>query len=127
MRRAGSCPRCATSSSERGEDVWLREGGLLKVAATEAEDAAVDASLRAARELGVEEEAVAVEPRQRLDSPRFRRGVFFRDGATVQPARLALALKRAVRDAGVQLFEHTPVTAVARRQARDARRNGPRA
>ena len=28
---------------QRGEDVWLREGGLLKVAATEAEDAAVAA------------------------------------------------------------------------------------
>ena len=100
---------------QRGEDVWMREGGLLKVAATDAEDAAVDRSVRAARELGVEEEAVALdraEVRQRLDSPRFRRGVFFRDGAIVQPARLALALKRAARDAGVQLFEHTPVTAV---------------
>ena len=56
----------------RGEDVWLREGGLLKVAATEAEDAAVESSLRAARELGVEEEAVALgrdEVRRRLDSP----------------------------------------------------------
>jgi glycine/D-amino acid oxidase-like deaminating enzyme len=99
----------------RGEDVWLREGGLLKVAATEAEDAAVERSLRAARELGVEEEAVALgreEVRHRLDSPRFRRGVFFRDGAIVQPARLALALKRAASDNGVQVFEHTPVTAV---------------
>jgi glycine/D-amino acid oxidase-like deaminating enzyme len=100
---------------QRGEDVWMREGGVLKVAATDAEDAAVDRSVRAARELGVEEEAVALdreEVRQRLDSPRFRRGVFFRDGAIVQPARLALALKRAVRDASVQVFEHTPVTAV---------------
>ena len=97
---------------QRGEDVWLRAGGLLKVAATEPENAAVERSLRAARELGAEEEAVAVEPRQRIDSPRFQRGVFFRDGATVQPARLALALKRAARDAGVQLFEQTPVTAV---------------
>ena len=97
---------------QRGEDVWLREGGLLKVAAAEAEDDAVDRSLRAARELGVEEEAIATEPGQRLDSPPFRRGVFFRDGATVQPARLALALKRAARAAGVQLFEHTPVSSV---------------
>ena len=50
--------------------------------------------------------------RLRLDSPRFRRGVFFRDGAIVQPARLALALKRAARDAGVRLYEHTPATGV---------------
>ena len=100
---------------QRGEDAWLRENGLLKVAATEAEDAAIDRSLRAARALGVEEEAVALgadELRARLDSPRFRRGVLFRDGATVQPARLLLALARAARDAGVELFEHSPVTAV---------------
>ena len=60
---------------QRGEDVWLREGGLLKVAATEAEDGSVERSVRAARELGVEEEAVALGPdevRLRLDSPRFR-------------------------------------------------------
>lgn len=100
---------------QRGEDVWLREDGLLKVAATEAEDAAIERSLRAARELGVEEEALALgadEVRARIDSPRFRRGILFRDGATVQPARLVLALARAARDAGVELFEHSPVTAV---------------
>ena len=100
----------------RGEDVWLREGGLLEVAATEVEEEAVERSVRAARELGVEEEAVALGPddvRGRISSPRFRRAVFFRDGAIVQPARLVLALKRAARDAGVPLFEHTPVTSVS--------------
>ncbi|MBD0291836.1 MAG: FAD-dependent oxidoreductase, partial [Thermoleophilia bacterium] len=42
--------------------------------------------------------------------PRFRRGVFFRDGATVQPARLARALRRGVLDEGVALFERTRAT-----------------
>ncbi len=100
----------------RGEDAWLREGGLLEVAATAAEDRAVDRPVAAARALGVEEEAVALDGsgvRARVDSPRFRRGVFFRDGATVQPARLALALKRAALDAGVELYEGTPATGVA--------------
>ncbi|MEX2210536.1 MAG: FAD-binding oxidoreductase [Gaiellaceae bacterium] len=100
----------------RGEDVWLREGGLLKVAATEVEEASVDRVVAAARELGVEEEAVplgADELRRRIDSPRFRRGVHFRDGAIVQPARLALALRRAAIADGVLLFEGTPVTTVA--------------
>ena len=108
-------PSVRSFLEQRGEDVWLREGGLLKVAATEAEDASVERSLRAARDLGVEEEAVALGPdevRRRLDSPRFRRGVHFRDGAIVQPARLALALARAARAAGVHLFEHTPATTV---------------
>jgi glycine/D-amino acid oxidase-like deaminating enzyme len=99
----------------RGEDVWLREGGLLKVAAAAAQGAAVERSVAAARELGVEEEAVpldAAEVTSRVDSPRFRRGALFRDGATVQPARLALALRRAALAAGVELFERTPVIRV---------------
>jgi glycine/D-amino acid oxidase-like deaminating enzyme len=99
----------------RGEDVWLTEGGLLRVSASAAEDAGADRAVAAARELGADEEAIPLEEdevRGRCDSPRFRSGVFFRDGATVQPARLALALRRAALDAGVLLFERTPVTAI---------------
>ena len=108
-------PAVRSFLERRGEDAWFREGGLLKVAATEVEDASVDRSVAAARELGVEEEAVPLGPeelRRRIDSPRFRRGVHFRDGAIFQPARLALALRRAAIDAGAQVFEQTPVTAV---------------
>ncbi len=42
----------------------------------------------------------------------FRRGVFFRDGATVEPGLLVRALRRAVLDAGVVLHERTPVTRI---------------
>ncbi|HUH14893.1 MAG TPA: FAD-dependent oxidoreductase [Gaiellaceae bacterium] len=108
-------PAVRAFCEQRGENVWMRENGLLKVAATAAEEAPLERALAAARELGVEEEAVqlsAEEVRLRCASPRFRGGVLYRDGATVQPARLALALRRAVVDAGVELFERTPVTAV---------------
>jgi glycine/D-amino acid oxidase-like deaminating enzyme len=88
------------------EDVWLREGGLLKVSAAVAQDDAVERSLAEAARLGVPEEAVAV------DALHFRRGVFFRDGATVQPARLARALRRAALDAGVAIHEQTPARRV---------------
>ncbi|MDQ5821572.1 MAG: FAD-binding oxidoreductase, partial [Actinomycetota bacterium] len=63
-------------------------------------------------ELGVPDEAVALSVHQvqeRVNSPRFRKGVFFRDCATVQPARLARALRQAVLDAGIALHERTPV------------------
>src|SRR5688572_26771616 len=99
----------------RGEDVWLREGGLLEVSAGESEDAGVQRAIQAVRELGVDEEAElldAAQVRHRCDSPRFRGGIVFRDGATVQPARLVLGLKRAAIDTGVELHERTPVTAV---------------
>jgi glycine/D-amino acid oxidase-like deaminating enzyme len=108
-------PAVRTFAESRGEDVWLRDGGLLKVAATPAEEDAVTRAVETARELGVADEAVPLDAeavRSRVASPRFRRGVLFRDGATVQPARLALALKRAALDAGVELFENSPATRV---------------
>ena len=108
-------PAIRSFCETRGEDVWLREGGLLRVSAGPAEDAGVERALAAALDLGVDEEATRLsqdELRQRCDSPRFRHGVFFRDGATVQPARLALALRRATLEAGALLFEGTPVTGI---------------
>ena len=40
------------------DDVWLREGGMLKVSAAPAQDEAVDRAVEAASALGVEDEAV---------------------------------------------------------------------
>ena len=108
-------PAVRAFCESRGEDVWLREGGLLRVSAGASEDAGVERAVEAARDLGVEEEARLLdtaELRRRCDSPRFRKAVHFRDGAVVQPARLVLALKRAALDAGIEIYEHTPVTAV---------------
>jgi hypothetical protein len=70
-------PEVRAFCERRGEDVWLREGGLLRVSAGESEDAGVDRAFAAVRELGVEEEAElldAAEVRSRCDSPRFRHG-----------------------------------------------------
>jgi glycine/D-amino acid oxidase-like deaminating enzyme len=88
----------------RGEDVWLREGGMLAVSAGESEDSGVERAFEAVSALGVEEEATLLdteEVRRRCDSPRFCSGVIFRDGATVQPARLVLVLRRAAIASGV--------------------------
>jgi glycine/D-amino acid oxidase-like deaminating enzyme len=89
------------------DDVWLREGGMLMVSASPGQDAAIDAAVVA----GAPEHAIPLtreELAERIRSPVFRRGVFFPDGATVQPARLVRALRRAVLDAGVELYEHSP-------------------
>jgi glycine/D-amino acid oxidase-like deaminating enzyme len=91
----------------RGEDAWLREGGLLKVSTTSAQDASVESAIRAAREIGCPGEAVPVD-RPGI-SPLFRRGVRYRDGATVHPGRLVRALRRAALDAGVAVYEQSPV------------------
>jgi len=83
-----------------GEDVWLREAGMVEVATTNRQEAALDRAVAAARELGVPEEAVPLSPDEvaaRCRSPRFRGGVLFRECATVQPARLARALPGGAR------------------------------
>src|SRR5438552_1142313 len=93
-----------------GADVWLRESGMLMVSSTRAQDSVIDAGVRAADELGAAEHAVPLgeaEVAARIRSPVFRRGVFFPECATVQPARLVAALRRAALDAGVELHEGT--------------------
>jgi glycine/D-amino acid oxidase-like deaminating enzyme len=96
---------------ELGEDVWLRRAGMLEVSTTPAQDAAVEHAVRTAAELGVPERAVEVEPGI---SPVFRRAVRFPDCATVQPARLVRALRRAALAAGVTLHERTRATSIGR-------------
>jgi len=101
----------------RGVDVWLREAPMLEVSAAAAQDEAIDAAVAAAGALGVEEEAVPIgrdELAKRCSSPRFRRGVLYREGATVQPARLLRALRAAVLDEGVILHERTPMVRLHR-------------
>jgi glycine/D-amino acid oxidase-like deaminating enzyme len=101
-----------------GEDVWLREGGMLMVSTTPTQDRVIDRAVRAAGQLGAPEEAIELSPSElaeRIASPLFRRGVFFREGATVQPARLVRALRRAALDAGVVLHERTRVEHIADR------------
>jgi glycine/D-amino acid oxidase-like deaminating enzyme len=100
---------------ELGADVWLRRAGMLQVSAAPSQDDALDAEVAAARALGVEEEAVPLlgaEVAEHCRSPRFRRGVFFREGGSVQPARLVRALRRAALEAGVIVHEHSPATTV---------------
>ncbi|MDX6507384.1 MAG: hypothetical protein QOG06_2028 [Gaiellaceae bacterium] len=98
-----------------GVDAWLGEGGMLRVSAAASQDDAVDREVAAARELGVPDEAVPLsreELAERIRSPVFRKGVFVRDCATVQPARLVLGLRRAAQRS-VRLHEHTRVKEVS--------------
>jgi glycine/D-amino acid oxidase-like deaminating enzyme len=115
--RAGDAivPAVRAFAESRGEDVWLREGGMLKVSAAPAQDSAVERAVEAAARVGRPEEAVALSAQElaaRCASPVFRRGVAFRDGATVHPGLLVRALRRAAIDAGVELHEGSPLTRI---------------
>jgi glycine/D-amino acid oxidase-like deaminating enzyme len=113
LRLARAGERIVPAVRALDDDVWLREGGMLMVSASPAQDGAVEQAVAAAADAGAPEQAVPLDAdavAQRVRSPVFRRGVFFPDGATVQPARLVRALRRRVLAAGVELYEHSPAT-----------------
>jgi len=113
LARAGE--RIIPAVRELGDDVWLRESGMLMVSTTPEQDEAIDDAVAAAEELHAPDQALALDGDQlaaRVRSPVFRRGVFFPECATVQPARLVRALRRATLDAGVTLHEQTPATRI---------------
>jgi glycine/D-amino acid oxidase-like deaminating enzyme len=102
-------------AESRGEDVWLREAGMLEVSASPAQDPAVERAAAAAARVGRADTAVpltAEEVAQRVSSPVFRAGVFYPECATVHPGLLVRAMRRAALDAGVTVHEGTRVTGV---------------
>ena len=108
-------PGVRAFAESRGEDVWLREAGMVMVSAAPAQDAAVEHAVEAAAAVDRPDQAVALSPDEvaaRCASPVFRRGVFFPDGATVHPGFLVRALRRAVLAAGIDLYERTPALRV---------------
>jgi glycine/D-amino acid oxidase-like deaminating enzyme len=113
LARAGEriVPAVRSFCDERGEDVWLRESGMLMVSTAPGQDRAIEEAVATAADAGADAQAVALDADQvaeRIRSPVFRKGVFYPDGATVQPARLVRALRRAVAAAGVLVHERTP-------------------
>jgi glycine/D-amino acid oxidase-like deaminating enzyme len=111
LARAGE--RIIPAVRALGADVWLHEAGMLMVSTTPSQDDAIAEAVQVAEALGAPAEAVPLDADQvaeRIRSPLFRSGVFFRECATVQPGRLVRALRRAVLDAGVELHEHTPAS-----------------
>jgi glycine/D-amino acid oxidase-like deaminating enzyme len=114
-----------------GVDAWFRRSGFVLASTADAHDAVLDRVLAAAHEVGVAGPVTGVGPapperdqtprvaaldgaalRARCDSARFRRGLFVPDDATVQPARLALGLRRRLLERGVRIHEHSRVRAL---------------
>jgi glycine/D-amino acid oxidase-like deaminating enzyme len=104
--------RIAAFCAEDGVDAWFRRGGYLEVSTAPAHDGTGRAALEACRELGVPDklrEVSAAEVRSRCASPEFRAGVMEPGAATVQPARLALAIRAHLIDQGVEIYESSAV------------------
>jgi glycine/D-amino acid oxidase-like deaminating enzyme len=96
-------------------DAWFDQSGYLCASTGEAFDAVGAEAVEAARGLGAPEavqDLSAEEVRERVRSPVFRRGVLVPDFATLQPARLALGLRRRLVERGVEIFENSRVRAL---------------
>lgn len=95
-----------------GRDVWWREDGNVRVSAAPAQDIKIARYVETARTLGVPDTAQALsadEVASYCRSPAFRGGLYMPEGANVQPARLARALRQAAIDLGVTIYENTPM------------------
>lgn len=109
---ARSVAGIGTWCARHGVDAWFTDGGYLMVATSGAQEGRWSAATELARRLGAGEafaDVPAAEVRARCGSPVFRSGAFMRDGATVQPARLARGLRRVLLERGVRIFEGSPV------------------
>jgi glycine/D-amino acid oxidase-like deaminating enzyme len=96
-------------------DAWFDQAGYLCASTGPAFEDAGLAAVEAAAALGAPEAVQDVTPaqvRERVESPVFGRGVFVPDFATVQPARLALGLRRRLVERGVAIHEHSRVRAL---------------
>jgi glycine/D-amino acid oxidase-like deaminating enzyme len=97
---------------EQEVDAWFHRTEYVHVSTTPAHDGSWTAAAETCRELGVPEALRLLSAEQvasRCASPAFRAGVACPSSATVQPARLGLALRDRLRAAGVEIFESSPV------------------
>lgn len=96
-------------------DAWFTRAGTVQVASSPAQEGAWRPAVEACRRLGAGEEYRELTPDEVAGvcrSPVFGGGAFMRDGATVQPARLALGLRRVLLERGVRIHEGTRVTSL---------------
>src|SRR5262249_2932927 len=86
-----------------------------------AHDEQIERAVAVAAQAGVPEEAALVGPDELpLRLPPARCAIRYRDGATVHPARLVPALRRAGPGTGVTSHERTPVLGVEQKELRCA-------
>ncbi|HEY3877234.1 MAG TPA: FAD-dependent oxidoreductase [Trebonia sp.] len=102
--------------ARHGIDCDFQPGGELALATADWQLDGLDEEAVAARQLGHDVELLdAAAAGAELASPLWRGGLKYTTGnALVEPGRLAWGLRRACLDAGVRIYEHTPVTALSR-------------
>jgi glycine/D-amino acid oxidase-like deaminating enzyme len=91
-------------------DAWYRKAGYMYAATSTHHEAACREIVELAAHAGAPDELRMLshdEVQARCASPAFRSGAFMKDGAQVQPARLARGMRRVVLERGVTIHEGT--------------------
>ncbi|MCU0313284.1 MAG: FAD-binding oxidoreductase [Solirubrobacteraceae bacterium] len=121
-READASIRAIGEFLARGRvDAWYRAVPQVQIATAAAQDGTWREELLALRALGHGDELVELSPRQVQDicaSPVFRGAAAQRTAATVQPARLAFALRAALLKRGVQIHEDSEVRELEQRRGK---------
>ena len=103
---------------ENRVDAWYRRSGYLRTSAAPAHDGDWNQAVDACRRLGVADQLVELtreEVLARCASPILRGGAFMPSAATVQPARLARGLRRALLGRGITIHELTRINRMRER------------
>jgi len=110
----GNLDEIAAAVARYGIDCDFTRSGEMTVASAPWQVADLEEVARAARRLGYRPELLDTGAvRAEVNSPAYLGGLWDTDGcAMVDPARLAWGLRRAAQDAGVRIYEHTPVTTI---------------
>jgi len=98
--------------NSNGVDAWYGKAGYVYAATAPQHLDLCGRMVQAAHEVGAPDEIRPLsesDVRARCDSPAFKGGAFMRDGASVQPARLARGLRRVLLERGVRIYESTRV------------------
>ncbi|MDT6942533.1 FAD-dependent oxidoreductase [Brucella pseudogrignonensis] len=111
--------RLSQFASNKDRDVWWEEKGYIRVSTSAAQSKKIDELIAVANSLGVSTTLTRLsqaETNALCQSEMFQESLLFEEGATVHPARLANHLRAAIADAGVLVFEDTPVIAINKGQ-----------
>ncbi|WP_420409780.1 NAD(P)/FAD-dependent oxidoreductase [Hoeflea sp.] len=96
-----------------GIDAGFQRSGKLTVAATPWQAEGLRAMSSNYERFGIEHQLLSGDVlREKLDSPVYGEGLFEPNYALVNPVRLVAGLRRACLEAGIEIFEHTPVRGI---------------